>query len=503
MIVDKEEYDLTQDTDFTRETVGGDADRLLRTVTRAFLSDVTLDSTNALGDTCSIVLDIILRNHHQTCVEDIWRVCGRDVPKTRIQKALNVLVAHRILSEEKRLHYSVHVNEYNRLNAPKDRQMQKPKRRGFTRFVYTYQQQQKTQEMVREEKIESMEKSFYYVDYHAAVEVIRFRLWRLLRTDEVLRTVYKCENEKCGKEYSAEEFDMMMSDDLIHHPCAECKCDVKEISPNGTEVAAERRRRDSFRRALDPVIKLLNKVMKNTYIPFDRFSKEETILREEMRKKKEKDSNPGSIEDLVDIEEDLSACPGALDMSARDRSRVIPWLVHHGFFSSLNSDTTSGEDADLLSPDVKRRRISEDQKAVVLQNEEVVEDKDVTKKIRKFDRYILQQLAIGSGDEMDDVPDTVSIRSGSTCSGDEQEAYSEVEVSPGLNASPQQQDQQYHAESVKVCRDFEESLLANQVVYVRGVLRPVETVTMSDMHNMSDDEYTAFANIIAHIAGVS
>jgi len=480
--------------DFTRDTLGHEADRLLRTVTRVFLSDIFVDGV-ALGDSCSIVLDIILRNHYQTRADEICHACS-EVPKRKIQTALNVLVQQRILSSERRVHFSVYTKEYIRANAPKENN--RKKRNGFVPFDFRYQRQQKSQEMVREEIIQSKERLFYYVDYHSAVEVIRFRLWKLLRTDEVLQTVYKCDN--CGKEYCSNDFDQMMDDDCLHHTCTECMAgDVKEISPEGKEVARDKFQRNQFRRVLDPIIKLINVVMKKTFIPFDKFSSEENKLREEMRKMKEKDSNPSvDPSNVVDIEEDFSGCPGAMDKSLRDHNRVIPWFVHHGFFSPL-----SDEEVDCCSPpNPKHPRISED---AIPPSQEFVEDKEVTKKIRRFDRDLQRMLARTSEDDL--VCDTASIRSESVCSGDDQDAISEMEDMPQepISVPPKQKEQkviQEQTDFLKVCLGFDEDLLGDQVVCVGGVLRPIVDVSVSDMNGMNDEEYMAFANIVARIAGV-
>jgi len=483
--------------DVNQDTLGHEADNLLRTVVRAFLDNSEADG---LADTCSIVLDIILRNHYHTCEEDIARLCkiGKGGSDTKIRKALGILVANHILVFENRLHKK---DEYrDELMAAKERQV--PHRMGYQRFNYERQQAQETEEEYKQKQRQKKAKNFFYVDYHKAVEFIRARLWIILHDDEQVGVVYKCRS--CGHEYDEEEYQTIMAFNNYRPLCKLCSGTIGKIVPKTCLM------RSKFLDALRPIINLVNEVLKKTYEPFVQYSPEELRLIEDHKREEEK-KNPNSsyTDDVVEIQEDLNPCPGARAKSERVHNCAIPWFVHKGFFSTNSAEEeeenyAAEDDSDAKSPDAKRPRISDDAKTVVSLSELTQEDKV----IMFFDRDLLEHLELRSPEEMDLlVPDTVSIRSGSTFSADDQDNLSDMEMPASALSSPLQQQQQKlnaeHMVTMKVCRGFDDDVIASRAVSVAGELRPLDSLTQSDLNRMTDDEYVAYANEIALVSGIS
>jgi len=498
--------------DVNKDTPGHEADRLLRTITRAFIDNTVVDDL-PLADTCSIVLDIILRNHYQTCEEEICRVC-RGVQPNRIHKAIGVLVRSGILVFEKRL------DKYVELLQPKTNRHKQVVKGGFVVFQYGNQRMQLSEEQVRQIERQEKQKPFYYVNYHQAVELIRYRLFKLLNDsdEKSASVVYRC--TACGKQYSEEQV-LYNMDESYESICLQDGCGGKVKRVVCGSKTAEEERRKNFLKALQPVINLVNEVMKKTYDSFEQYSPDEERLMHEFEKEvAKKHAVPGAVDDLVDIEESIDRpCPGALDKSVRVRSRAIPWLVHHGFFSHPTEEEETydvDEDVDsstpaaataaaAAAPAAKRSRVSENSKEETSLSEMTEEDKEIIRKAQSFDRYLQQRLETKQPQmDLDEVPDTVSIRSGSTCS-DEQEPESDAEISSAFTSPQpdQQKPSQGQMATRKVCQGFDEDILASHGVYVRGELLPLDAITLCDIKRMNDDEYTAFAHEFALVAGIS
>jgi len=481
-----------------QDTLGHEADKLLRTVSRAFLDDM-----------CSIVLDLILRNHYQTCETELRSIC-KDIPPSQIRDALKKLKDSALITSEDRLHMSV---VYPQVKEPV---RQHAKNGGFVRFNYENQQKQRTEEQASEERKQHKQMPFYYVDYHRAVECIRYRLYKLLSDDtKPVFNVYRC--DRCNKQYTEVEY-MANCNSSYRSVCPEFGCGgtITDYSGNTarSKVTEENnRRRARFREALQPIIDLVNVVMKKSYVPFEQYSpEEEKIIQEHNREEEKKHANSGFADDVVNIEENLNPCPGALVKSERVRNRVIPWLAHHGFFSNPSSegvDFIVEEDPDEYAPSAKRARVSEDADAdedetVIPLSQLTEEETAILRETQAFDRYLQQRIeAKDSPEDNEDVPDTVSIRSGSTFSADDQEVNSDVEMPPAVTDPLQEQQKLSHELTVKVCRDFDEDVLTSHVVYVRGEPVSLETVTLYDVKRMNDAEYDAFGHEVAIIAGIS
>jgi len=475
--------------DVNKDTLGHEADRLLRTVTRAFCDNVVGEDGDP-ADLCSIVLDALLRNHYHTPADDLYRLFGSRVNQRLVRVALGILVKRGLITYEERLHKSVE------LAAPKEKR--KETKRGYTQFDYTNQQMQQTQIEAEQKAKERKNKKFYYVDYHRAIELIRYRMWMLLRDNEPVRAVYQCEH--CQQQYSQEEYDSCMDINSFQHLCT-CGGHIFSLNQNGNLVSKENLRRARFREALKPITNLLNEVMKKSYPPFDQYSPEEEkiIKQHNISVATAKGGSYGSTDGEVKVEEDLNSCPGALAKSVRVRNRAIPWLVHHGFFM----------DPEALPPPAKRANVSGDGKdnGALDSNQLSDDDKKVIRQIQSFDKYLQQRLEFRSPEDGDDVPDTVSIRSGSSLSADEQEVYSDMDVPSASSHEQQQQQQQTSLQeqmaSVRVCRGFEEDFISSQFVFVGGEMRSLETLTVCDINRMNDDEYVAYANKVAILAGIS
>jgi len=493
-------------SDEKKETDGHEADKLLRTVCRAFLND-----------TCSIVLDIILRNHYQTCEDDIVRVC-KGVPPTVIRSALATLDDAGLITKDERPPVTISTP------IPPD-QLRRRRPRRYERYVYTNQHKELSVEEERERKKQANVRAFYYVDYHEAVEVIRFRLYRLLKDESGPVAFAKC--TKCAKEYSEDAYWKCYNDSAESAYCPACEgvvspCGSGRASVSATEDGSNTRS-SRFEKALQPLINLLGVVMKKSFVPFKDYSDHEQALIEESRKQNaSKDrTNAGYVDEVVNIQEALEECPGALAKSVRVRNGAIPWLIPSSFFNEdgtpcvrTKRPRTGTAKSAALSPAAKKPRAAaesteddDQQKSEIPLSDEDVE---VIRATLNFDKRLEEALAhadVSSEDEAMpayDMTDTASIRSGSTCSVEVTEMYnSDSDGLSNLPSPQQEQDQKNAGLSQRVCSGFDVEVLAPHVVTVDGECRPLNALTIGDLSRMSDAEYDAYAHVVAMIAGIS
>jgi len=481
------------------ETEGYEADRLLRSVCRAFLDD-----------RCSAVLDVILRNHYMTTENDIARVLT-GVGLTEIRRVLKELVGAGILSIRTRLPVALLM-----ALPPQRRKIQKKK---FERFSYKNQQMQLSEEQESERKRQSSAIDFYYVDYHEAVEIIRFRLYSLLRERSTPVVFSRC--SKCSKEFGDKEYTKLFN---WAKKCALCPVCREKIVPCGSSKKEDdgNTQQERFLKALQPLISILNIVMKKTFEPFKEYSPEEERRKQEYKrvKEEEKRASAGYVEEVVTIEENLKQpCPGVLSKSERFHNGVIPWLIPSSFFNEDGTPTTMGskrerntgrvigrtvDDLETSPPASKRSHTTDDDDETgMVKSLDSLSEKEIEiiRAQQDFDSKLEYALAkvdeLQDDGEMDVVPDTASIRSGSACSTDEQEICSDMDSSSNIT-SPQQEP----AQDQKVLRGFDSDILAPYVVTVAGELHHLSTLAKCDLEQMSDSEYDAYARMVAMIAGV-
>lgn len=535
-----------------QETAGHEADKLLRTVVRAFYDD-----------TCSIVLDIVLRNHYETKEKDIMGICKNVNPQT-VREALSKLQKGGLLETDVRQPYWVAASKYQA--------RQGPRYTGFTRFHYDLQRKQHTEEQDFEERKERKVETFYYVDYTKAIGRIRYRLFKLLSdgTEAYSSTLsaaqkacaerhfaernkgtpdyYACSRgDACPQHYTPEEAMRYMNMATAMLVCPACgsklvrikgtaSANAKSKEAKENEEAAARAR---YREALQPLIDVLAVVMRNTYSSFKKYSPEEEKLQNELKRKEEEEKrrSAGYVDDVVIVEESLGPPPGVLDESSRARNGAIPWLVRSTFFdddydgsstgapTAVHRDAWSAAATAAAEPAAKRARSEEAVTTAVTtaaaanaatgavnsNKEDDEEDAEARMAMAAFDRQLQELLDATSvpeseaedGDDDDD--DTVlesdagsaHSTTSSTASGDASAA-----PSPVLPAVPQSSPSPPLDLAQRVCRGFDADVLGARVVTVRGVPCALRALTLGDLRAMSDAEYSQYAHTIAEIAGV-
>ena len=520
-----------------RETAGHEADKLLRTVVRAFYDD-----------TCSIVLDIVLRNHYETKEKDILGVCKNVNPQV-VREALSKLQSAGLLETHVRQPYWVAASKYQARAGPRYR--------GFTPFHYDLQRKQQTEEQDFEERKERKAETFYYVNYTKAVERIRYRVFKLLSDgteadSSTLSTaqkacvrqhladlnrgapeLYACSRgAACPRRYTFDEAARYMNAATAMMACPACGSRlvrVKDTAPASAPSKDAARAR--YREALRPLSDLLNVVTRSTYAAFKEYSPEEEKLLNEHKRKEEEEKrrSAGYVDDIVVVEESLAPPAGALDESIHARNGAIPWLARSTFFdddfgvaaaagsssasaalgsafssSSLSetSSTSTSTSTSALEPAAKRAR-NEASAVEEGENGEEEEDAEARAAMAAFDRQLqelLEATAVPESeveedeDEYDDdvVPesDGASVHSGSSSSGFSGDGS--AASSPLMTAAAAQ----------RACRGFAADVLGARVVAVQGVPCALRALTLADLLAMSDAEYRQYGRTIAEIAGV-
>lgn len=529
-----------------QETAGHEADKLLRTVVRAFYDD-----------TCSIVLDIVLRNHYETKEKDIMGICKNVNPQT-VREALSKLQKGGLLETDVRQPYWVAASKYQA--------RQGPRYTGFTRFHYDLQRKQHTEEQDFEERKERKVETFYYVDYTKAVGRIRYRLFKLLSdgTEAYSSTLSAAQKEcaerhfaernrgtpdyyacsrgaACPQHYTPEEAMRYMNMATAMLVCPACgsklvrvkgtaSANAKSKEAKENEEAAARAR---HREALQPLIDVLGVVMRNTYSAFKKYSPEEEKLQNELRRKEEEEKrrSAGYVDDVVIVEESLAPPPGVLDESSRARNGAIPWLVRSAFFddddddsgcvnadaaaaAAAQKDTWNAASATAAAPPAAKRARSEEGEGEEEKEKAAAEDEeDVEARMAMaaFDRQLQELLDATSvpESEAEDDDDTVlesdagSAHSSTSSSSSEGGSDASAVSSPVLAAvSSSSSFAGAAAASQRVCRGFDADVLGARVVAVRGVPCALSALTLGDLRAMSDAEYSQYAHTIAEIAGV-
>ena len=536
-----------------QETAGHEADKLLRTVVRAFYDD-----------TCSIVLDIVLRNHYETKEKDIMGICKNVNPQT-VREALSKLQKGGLLETDVRQPYWVAASKYQA--------RQGPRYTGFTRFHYDLQRKQHTEEQDFEERKERKVETFYYVDYTKAIGRIRYRLFKLLSdgTEAYSSTLsaaqkacaerhfaernkgtpdyYACSRgDACPQHYTPEEAMRYMNMATAMLVCPACgsklvrikgtaSANAKSKEAKENEEAAARAR---YREALQPLIDVLGVVMRNTYSAFKKYSPEEEKLQNELKRKEEEEKrrSAGYVDDVVIVEESLGPPPGVLDESSRARNGAIPWLVRSTFFDDDDDDDPAaaaskdpwGADASVAAaaaavtakataaaePAAKRARSEEDETVARTEgNDEDEEDAEARMAMAAFDRQLQELLDATSvpeseaeeGDDDDDdaVPESdagSAHSSSSSSSGDGSAVPSPVLAAVPSSSSPSSSQSSPEYLAQRVCRGFDADVLGPRAVTVHGVPCALSALTLGDLRAMSDAEYSQYAHTIAEIAGV-
>jgi len=248
------------------------------------------------------------------------------------------------------------------------------------------------------------------------------------------------------------------------------------------------------------------------------------LIEESKKQNASKDrANAGYVDEVVLVQEDLQACPGALAKSGRVRNGAIPWLVPSSFF---NDDGTprvrskrarpNAQKSVALAPAAKKPRVAESKEDDEKKEPETLTDEDieVIRATADFDKELEEALVSTDVSEDEaaqafDMADTDSIRSGSTCSVEVTEMYNSDSDGFSNMPSPQEdqpkqlQDQRAVLLSQRACSGFDEEVLAHDVVTVDGECRPLSAITLGDLYRMSDAEYDFFAHAVAKVAGVS
>jgi len=398
------------------------------------------------------------------------------------------------------------------LLQPQDKQKHARKIFWFQRFEYRYQKMQLTEQQEKELEKLMKTKEFYYVDYHSAVEHIRYRLYSLFYQKAQPHVFSLC--VECNERFEEEVF---------RQKEGRCpSCGGRMTITSGRSVGANKgegnSRSEKFQRALRPLINLLNDVMKKSFVPFKEYSPDEDRLIQEYKREAEerKRASSGYIEEVVNVQETLNPCPSALDnTSGTVRNGDIPWLLPSTFFNQDGTKRSRKDDACgkgiAFSPASKRPRFTECAKQG--EDNTVVtgwtdDDIDIIKDLQSFDRRMQEVLVKTEGPEEEDTTDTVSIRTGSVSTCDDQEVFSDLDgmsniTSPQEDQQKQPQDQMTTMLSQRALCGFDIDVLTQHVVTVGGELHPLNTLTSYDVSRMSDAEYEAYANTVAMIAGIS